>query len=96
MFPVQSAQQWSLYDFEWGGGGLYCQLCSGITIALAAAALALAAAALTLTAATLALTSASLAPPAADAPHLVTPADFAAAAARRHPSPACLLCSHWM
>ena len=36
MFPVQSAQQWSLYDFEWGGGGLYCQLCSGITIAAAA------------------------------------------------------------
>ena len=40
MFPVQSAQQWSLYDFEWAVCALYCQLCSGITIALAAAALA--------------------------------------------------------
>jgi len=48
MFPVQSAQQWSLYDFEWGVCGLYCQLCSGITIALAAAALTLAAAAIPL------------------------------------------------
>ena len=61
MFPVQSAQQWSLYDFEWGVGGLYCQLCSGFTIALAAAALALttaaafAAAALTLAAAAIPL-----------------------------------------
>jgi hypothetical protein len=60
MFPVQSAQQWSLYDFEWGVCGLYCQLCSGITIALAAAlalttAAALAAAALTLAAAAIPL-----------------------------------------
>ena len=42
MFPVQPAQQWSsLYDFEWAVRRLYCQLCSGLTIALAAAALAL-------------------------------------------------------
>ena len=48
MFPVQSAQQWSLYDFEWAVCALYCQLCSGITIALAAAALALTTAAISL------------------------------------------------
>ena len=39
MFPVQPAQQWSsLYDFEWAVRRLYCQLCSGLTIDLAAAA----------------------------------------------------------
>jgi hypothetical protein len=39
MFPVQSAQQWSLYDFEWAVCRLYFQLCSGITNAAAALAL---------------------------------------------------------
>ena len=58
MFPVQPAQQWSsLYDFEWAVGRLYCQLCSGLTIALAAAALALTAA---LAAAALALAAATI------------------------------------
>ena len=58
MFPVQPAQQWSsLYDFEWAVRRLYCQLCSGLTIALAAAALAAAALTLTATAITAALST---------------------------------------
>ena len=41
------------------------------------------------------LATAAFATAAADAP-LVAPAELAAAAPRRHPSHACLLCSHWM
>ena len=58
MFPVQSAQQWSLYDFEWAVCRLYCQLCSGFTITAVALAFDLTAliAAFSLAAAALALT----------------------------------------